>query len=469
MAATDVTGGIAATATATADDISTRIDALPFLPFHWRIASILGAGTLFDAFDSLSIGAAMTMIVATFSLDYKTGGALISSAFAGQFIGAIAFGYIGERIGRKWAFVIALSIFGLCSLGAASAQSVNQIMAARIIQGVGLGAEVPVAAALFAEFVRGSARGLFIMVYETIFVWGIFLAPVVALVCYSLFGPALGWRIVFAVGALPLIGALIAAVKLPESPRWLASKGRLGEAQAVVEAMEEEARRLGKPLHPAKRVTVAKQRTHFGELFKGIYGKRTFVVWTMWFCSYFISNGFNSWAPTLYVKIGGMSTAGALKVSILSAAVQLVTCYIVAVSVDKHGRKPWFAGAFALAAIGAAMGAIATGLLGLHGWQALALCGVVMITGTGTNGLGVYLYTPELYPTRMRAWATATASSMNRLGSFLAPLIVGAMLAAGVPISLVFTMFAAIALFAAAVVWFMGEETKRRALEELSP
>lgn len=468
MAATDITGDVVI-ATATADDISTRIDGMPFLPFHWRIASILGAGTLFDAFDSLSIGAAMTMIVATFSLDYKTGGALISSAFAGQFVGAIAFGYISERIGRKWAFVCALAIFGLCSIGAALAQSVNGIMLARIIQGVGLGAEVPVAAALFAEFVRGSARGLFIMVYETIFVWGIFLAPVVALACYAWFGPELGWRMVFAIGGLPLIGALIAAFKLPESPRWLASKGRLAEAQAVVEAMEEEARRLGRPLMPAKRVTVAPQTTRFSELFRGIYGKRTFVVWTMWFCSYFVSNGFQSWAPTLYVKIGGLTTADALKLTILSGFIQLITCYVVAVSVDKHGRRPWFAGAFALAAIGATMGAVATGVLGMHGWLALAICGIVMITGTGTNGLGVYLYTPELYPTRMRAWATATASSMNRLGSFLAPMIVGGMLAAGIAMWLVFTLFAVVSVFAAAVVWFMGEETKRRSLEELSP
>ncbi|HLI22176.1 MAG TPA: MFS transporter [Stellaceae bacterium] len=468
MAATDITADVAV-ATATADEISTRIDALPFLPSHWRIASILGAGTLFDAFDSLSIGAAMTMIVATFSLDYKTGGALISSAFVGQFFGAIAFGYIGERIGRKWAFVSALTIFGLCSLGAALAQSVNEIMAARIIQGVGLGAEVPVAAALFTEFVRGSARGLFIMVYETIFVWGIFLAPVVSLACLTFFGPALGWRVVFAVGALPLIGALIAALKLPESPRWLAAKGRLPEAQAVVEAMENEAKRRGKKLLPAARVTVKAERTRFLELFRGIYAKRTFVVWTMWFCSYFVSNGFNSWAPTLYVKIGGLSTAGALKISILSGFIQLITCYFVAVSVDKHGRRPWFAGAFALAAIGAIMGVIATAVLGLHGWLALAVCGIVMITGSGTNGLGVYLYTPELYPTRMRAWATATASSLNRLGSALAPVIVGALLAAGVNMAIVFAMFALVATFAACVVWFVGEETKRRVLEELSP
>jgi putative MFS transporter len=218
----------------TADSIAARIDRLPFLPFHLKIGSILGTGTLFDAFDSLSIGAALTMIIATFKIDYKTGGALISSAFAGQFFGAIAFGYFGEKIGRKWSFIIALMIFGLCSAGAALASSVNEILIARVIQGIGLGAEVPVAAALFAEFVRGSKRGLFILVYESLFAWGIFLGPVVALSCLTLFGPALGWRAVFAFGGIPVIVAIIAIFKLPESSRWLASKDRLREADVTV-------------------------------------------------------------------------------------------------------------------------------------------------------------------------------------------------------------------------------------------
>ncbi|MGH9810496.1 MAG: MFS transporter, partial [Terriglobia bacterium] len=253
------------------------------------------------------------------------------------------------------------------------------------------------------------------------------------------------------------------------SPRWLASKGRLDEAQSVVAQMEEEARTLERPLLEARHVKVSPQSTKFSELFTGIYGKRTFVVWTMWFCSYFISNGFRSWAPTLYMKIGGLPASYALMLTIASGAIELVTCYVVAISVDKHGRRPWFAGAFTLAAIGAVLGAIATGPLGLHGWRPLLFCGVIMTLGTGTNGLGVYLYTPELYPTRMRAWATATGSSMNRLGSFIAPSIVGWILAKYANISLAFALFAVVAIFAAAVVWFMGEETKRRVLEELSP
>jgi MFS transporter, putative metabolite:H+ symporter len=452
-----------------ADSISYRIDRLPFLPFHWRVAGILGMGTLFDGFDSLSIGAALTMIIATFKIDYKTGGALISAAFAGQFVGAIAVGIVGERIGRKWSFVIATAIFGLCSAVAALAQTVDQILIARVIQGVGLGAEVPVAAALFTEFVRGSRRGLFILIYESMFAWGIFFGPVVALTCLTMLGPALGWRAMFALGGIPALVSILAVFKLPESARWLASKNRLAEADAIVLRMEDEARRLGRPALPTEPIRVLRERTRLTELFRGIYAKRTFVVWTQWFCCYFVSNGYVTWAPTLYMKMGGLPAKYALMVTIVTGGIQLAMTYVFAVSVDKHGRKPWFTGGFLFAAAGALVGALAMGPLGVRGWFPLAFFGLLLALGTSPNTLGVYLYTPELYPTRMRTWATATGSSMNRVASFIAPSITGFILARFDSVALVFAMMACVALWGAFVMWVFGEETKRRVLEELSP
>lgn len=452
-----------------ADSISARIDRLPFLRFHWRIAGILGTGTLFDGFDSLSIGAALTMIVVTFKIDYKTGGALISAAFAGQFVGAIAIGYVGEKIGRKWSFVLALAIFGSCSIGAALAQSVHGILIARVIQGVGLGAEVPIAAALFTEFVRGSARGKFLMVYESLFAWGIFLGPVIALACLTAFGPALGWRMVFAFGGIPVLVAVLAAFRLPESARWLASKNRLAEADAIVVRMEDEARRAGTTLPPPTIVHILRSKTQLSEMFRGIYGKRTFVAWTQWFCCYFTSNGFVTWAPTLYMKMGGLPAKYALVVSIGAGAFQLSSTYIFALSVDRCGRKPWFGGGFTACATVCAIGALVMGPLGVHNWETLALFAVLLTVTTTPNTLGVYLYTPELYPTRMRAWATAMGSSLNRVASFVAPSIVGFILARYGSVALVFAMMSLVCAWGAFVIFMWGEETTRRVLEELSP
>ena len=454
----------------TAEMISARLERMPFLPYHFRIASTLGVGTLFDAFDSLSIAAALTMIVATFHVDFAIGATLASSAFFGQFVGALGFGFVSERIGRKWGFVIALAIFGACSIAAAFAMSINALILARGIQGIGLGAEVPIAGALFNEVVRGNARGRFVMIYESLFIWGLILAPVAGLILFETLGPALGWRVLFGLGGVPLIVAVIAAFTLPESPRWLAAQGRLADADRIVTAMETEALRHGKTLaDPVPRAPVTAERTHFAELFQGIYLHRTLLVWTQWFCTYFCSNGFAVWLPTLYMKIGGLPVRYALMLTILSQVIQLFTAWAVAETIDRVGRVRWFSGAFAVAALAAIGGAFVTGVMHVHGWVPLLIFGLLMSAGTSVNSIGVYLYTPELYPTRMRALGTSTASSLNRIGSTIAPIAVGFLLAKNLGIASVFALFAVVLLLAFVVMQRFGIETRQRTLEEVSP
>jgi putative MFS transporter len=447
------------------------MDRLPFLPFHLRITSLLGTGTLFDGFDSLSIAGALTMIIATFHIDYKSAGALGSAAFLGQIVGALGFGWLSERIGRKWAFIISLCIFGACSFVAASATNEHELLWARAIQGVGLGAEVPIAAALFNEYARSAVRGKWVMLYETLFIYGLVLAPLASLFCYNVFGPELGWRVLFAIGGVPALVAILAISLLPESPRWLASKGRLAEADAIVTSIEEEARRHNIALPPPVDVPpVVKEATSFVELFQGRYAKRTFVVWVQWFSCYFVSNGFQIWQPLLLMKIGGLPASAALELSVVSAGLQLVFAYATAGVIDRVGRIPWFTGSFALSALFALGGALAGGVFHAHGWQVLVIFGFGMTSTMSVNNLGVYLFTPEQYPTRMRAWGTAAGSSINRLASFIAPLAIGGFLATGTgALTSIFVMFAVVALFGAVVMALMGEETKMRTLEELSP
>jgi putative MFS transporter len=447
------------------------MDRLPFLPFHLRITSILGTGTLLDGFDSLSIAGALTMIIVTFHIDFKQAGALGGAAFLGQIVGALGFGWLSERIGRKWAFILALLIFGAFSLVAASAASEYELWWARAIQGVGLGAEVPIAAALFNEYARSAVRGKWVMLYETLFIYGLILAPLAGLLLYNNLGPQLGWRALFAVGGLPALLGIVAAFALPESPRWLATSGRLAEANAIVTGMEAEAQRLGKTLPPPVDVPpIVKQSTNLLELFRGIYAKRTFVVWTQWFCGYFVSNGFQIWQPILFMKIGGLPTSAALGLSIVSSCLQLVCAYFTAGFIDRVGRIPWFTAGFTLAALFALGGALAGGVFHVHGWQVLVIFGFGMTASISVNNLGVYLFTPEQYPTRMRAWGTAAGSSINRLASYLAPTVIGFLLGIGnEALTAIFGMFALVALVGAVVMAMFGEETKTRTLEELSP
>lgn len=451
-----------------ADNTVARLERLPFGRVHLRVASLLGTGTFFDAFDSLVIAVVLTVVINTFQVELGSAGLLISAAYVGQFIGAISLGALAERYGRRLAFILSLACFGLLSLAAAFAWSFESLLVLRLLQGIGLGAEVPIAGALFNEFVRGRSRGRAVMMYESIFSWGILLAPLIGLLFFQLFGQELGWRLLFVFGALPVVVAVVAYYKLPESPRWLAEHGRTAEAAKVLDEMEADAGERGVTLEePELKAPADVKPTRFGELFSPVYRRRTALSWVTWFCGYFILYGFSTWLPTLYVKLGGLPTGSALGLTAVVSAIYLVEIYVFALTVDRVGRKPWFVGGFALAVLGAVFGCVAIAL-GATAWPVLFVAGLLMGLGISPVTAGLYLYTPELYPTRMRAWATATGSSLNRVASTIGPILVGTLLGAGLGLGSVFLAFGLVALVGLAVMAALGIETKQRVLEELA-
>ncbi len=452
-----------------ADNTVARLERLPFGRTHLRVGALLGVGTFFDAFDSLIIAVVLTVVLTQFEVDFANAGLLISAAYVGQFIGAIGLGVVAERYGRRMGFIIALGAFGLLSLAVATAWNFESLLILRLLQGIGLGAEVPIAGALFNEFVRGRSRGRAVMLYESIFSWGILLAPLIGLLFFALFGEESGWRLLFLFGGIPVIVAVIAYFKLPESPRWLADKGRFAEAAALLDEMEREAQASGVTLdEPEVRTRADVKPTRFGELFSPVYRRRTALCAVTWFCGYFILYGFSTWLPTLYVRLGGLPIQNALGLTVIASAIYLVEIYVFAFTVDRVGRKPWFVGGFTVSMIGASFGLVAI-LLDATAWPVLLVASLLMGLGISPITAGLYLYTPELYPTRMRAWATATGSSVNRVASVIGPILVGVLLGAGLGLASVFLVFGVVAAVGLAVMAWLGIETKQRVLEELAP
>ncbi|MCU1615059.1 MAG: hypothetical protein JWO98_2599 [Frankiales bacterium] len=215
-----------------------RLERLPLTRFHLRIASILGLATFFDAFDTVVISVALTAILGSFGASVETAGLLIAAGSLGQIVGATGLGYASERFGRRIAFIASSLLFGLLSLGAAFAWSIPSLLVLRLIQGLGLGAEVPVAAAMFNEFARARSRGRIALAYGSLFVWGGLAASLTAGVLLAVFPPQDAWRYLFAIGTVPALAALWACLRLPESPRHLVRHGDLATARAVVEQME---------------------------------------------------------------------------------------------------------------------------------------------------------------------------------------------------------------------------------------
>jgi len=452
-----------------ADEIVARLERLPFTPVHLYVATVLGVGTFFDAFDSLSIAVSLTVIFTTLHVDLINTGLLISSAYAGQFLGALVIGWLAERFGRKTAFALSLMLFGLMSLATAMAWNFESLFVFRLIQGIGLGAEVPVAGTLFNEFVRGKDRGKVVMIYETLFIWGLFLAPLAGLFLFRALGPAVGWRALFAVGGLPFLVGIYAWLRLPESPRWLAGKGLLAEAGRLVSRVEASARLRGAVLAPPQtRVRSDVRPTRLAELFGRAYRRRTVLVWVHWFTAYFVNSVVTGWLPTMYVRFCGLPPQRSLVLATITGGALVVVGYSMAFTIDRIGRKPIFIFAFALTAFGALLGLVLITILGATTWPVLFISGLLMQFGAGLNCNGVYVYTPELYPTRMRAWATALASSMNRLASFIAPAATGALLGLKFGVHWMFVLMALSSVAGLVIMVTLGIETKQRALEEIS-
>src|SRR5579864_2045402 len=249
-----------------------RIERTRVSPWHVRALLVMGSATFFDAFDVLAIAYVIPSLIGVWKLAPRTIGVLISSSFIGQIVGALFFGWLAERIGRLRCAKITIALYSLMSILCAASWNIPSLLLFRTIQGIGLGGEVPVAAAYINEISRAKGRGRFFLLYQLIFPIG--------LVGASLLGywlvPLFGWRTMFLIGGLPaiLVFALFAGNILPESPRWLVSKRRFEEAELIVGQMESAPRSSSAvvasspdplPIAPAPR-----RETSRLELFRGI-------------------------------------------------------------------------------------------------------------------------------------------------------------------------------------------------------
>jgi Major Facilitator Superfamily len=204
---------------ATPEDILARIERLPLSSWQIMTRIIVGTATFFDAFDALSIAYVLPVIVPLWKLAPGQIGTLISFGFLGQLIGALIGGALAERFGRRPVIVVAVLWFGLMSLACGFAWSYQSLLVLRLLQGLGLGAEVPVAATYISELAKAGGRGHFVLLFELVFPLGLVAAAVLG----RWIVPTLGWQYLFFVGGVPALFALLMMRNLPESPRWLAA------------------------------------------------------------------------------------------------------------------------------------------------------------------------------------------------------------------------------------------------------
>ncbi|KRE18448.1 MFS transporter [Bacillus sp. FSL M8-0256] len=439
-----------------ASQLLTRMESVPFSRWHLKPRIIMGSATFFDAFDALSLAFVLPVLIGMWNLSPAQIGLLIGSGYIGQAVGAIFFGWLAERRGRVFSAKWTVFLMSIMSIACVFSGNFMALFIFRFIQGIGVGGEVPVAASYINELSRAQGRGRFFMLYEMIFPLGLMISAQIG----AFVVPSFGWKWMFLIGG---IGGLIVFgffFMLRESPRWLISKGRLDEAERIIEEIEAS---TDKRMPVANQVSSSTEKGDWKELFSTFYRKRTLVVWGLWFSAYFVSNGLNNWLPSLYNTVYHLPVGDSLRAASLTNILQTVGVFACAFLIDKVGRKRWATIAFVLT------GVLLTALWisGATSPESVIYLGSAAYGMMGTITVLLYLYTPEIYPTRMRVIGTAFATAWLRLASAIAPIMIGFILEVS-GVSTIFILFASVTVVGA-ILAFKMIETREKVLEDIAP
>ena len=415
---------------------------------------LIGAMMLFDSWDIIIIAYMMPYLSEEWGLDTYTTGWLLSSAAIGQFLGALGIGWLAERFGRKPVLCVAVVAMCLASLACATSTGPGQLMALRFVQGLFMGGALPVAASYVNELAPVRTRGRFFSSYQFLMVAGFPAAALSAAVLAEDFG----WRVLFVIGTVPMVFAPVLWFLFPDSPRWL---NRARGFDAAVAAI----RRLGGPAEPPGPVveqTVKEERVPVSALFRPALRKVSIVMFLLWFMTSLVNYGLLNWTPTIFVSEFGLTKLQANEFAALGSIPIFFAPLVLAVTIDRFGRRPFAIGGALLATL------CLTTLALVPYTHPLALVALTLGGGFTIGVVAVLLwpYSSEVFPTAVRSVGLGVSSSLARAASSLTPLFVAGLIGWSGDVRLVFTVFAVIAA-ANTVLWWKGTvETARQPTRE---
>ncbi|MGA2989140.1 MAG: MFS transporter [Candidatus Korobacteraceae bacterium] len=420
---------------------------------------IIGLASLFDAGDAYMLGFAMPGIATEFNAKPETLGLLASGSMIGMTVGSLLWGWIADRVGRKIAFTMTLLIFSIFSGVCGLATSIGFLIGARFLAGTGIGGAIPVDASILAEFsparIRGYCAGAMLLAWPL----STFVVSAISLVVL----PHWGWRGLFFVFVVPAMLTFWIRRGVPESPRWLANRGRFAEARKALNYLQisdeaiERSRVAVQNEPPLPMLPVAV----FRDLFTPQVRRRTIHTWLIWILSQMASWGIMLWLPKLFMRLYGTSLKQAvtymLYISLMSVGGRLIVYFLL----DKAGRKPFLVIGFlgtGLAICSAVFAQTAAQMLLvaclLRFFSEVALCAAT-------------IYTPEVFPLHIRVLGASSAMGLGRIGGAIGSYAVGLFVGAG-HITAMWLFLGAGCLISGLLTIWLGVEPRGQNLEELN-
>lgn len=390
-----------------------------------KLLGIAGTAWMFDAMD---VGM-LSFIIAALSVEWKLStqqmGWIGSVNSIGMAAGALIFGLLADRIGRKSVFILTLLFFSIGSGLSALTTTLTIFLVFRFFIGMGLGGELPVASTLVSETVPAEKRGRIVVLLESFWAVGWLVS---ALISYFII-PQFGWQVALLISAIPALYAIYLRMGLPDSPKFTS-------------------------MPKTERESVGKS---MATLFSKENARQTTVLWILWFCVVFSYYGMFLWLPSVMV-LKGFSLIKSFQYVLIMTLAQLPGYFTAAWFIEKFGRK------FVLVVylLGTAVSAY---LFGAASSVALLMTAGILLSFFNLGAWGaLYAYTPEQYQTSIRGSGSGMAAAIGRIGGVLGPLLVGYLVARHTTISSIFTIFCISILIGALTVLFWGKETKSKQL-----
>ncbi len=431
--------------------VQDAIDAIGFGRFQRRLLLVCGVTWAADAAEILLIAFALPAITAEFEVSRAAGGLLVTATFLGMLAGAWFWGITSDRIGRRVGFQLTVLIFALFGALSALAPNLATLAVLRALTGFGLGGALPLDFSLYAEYLPRHNRGRNLVLLESFWALGTIVAAGLAVLLI----PTVGWRPLLASSALAAALVVWIRRRIPESPRYLATIGRMQDASDVLAQV---AHTNGRRLPPGELVRPAPgPRPGLATLWDPRLRTTTAMLWAAWFAISLGYYGVFTWLPTVFVNQGFTFLASYQNTFILALA-QIPGYLSAAWLVERWGRRPTLAAYLTASGVFTYLFAVASGT------AALVTAGALMsFFSLGAWG-ALYAYTPEVYPTEIRATGMGAASSMTRIAGALAPLIGGLLLP--VSLSAALSVYAGAFIAGGLAVLTAGRETRNQALAD---
>ncbi len=418
--------------------------------FQWRLIGIFGLVWTADAMQVLAVGFTAASIATTFGLTVPQALQTGTLFFLGMLIGAVAFGRLADKVGRRQVLIVTVACDALFGTLSIFAPNFTSLLVLRFLTGMAVGGTLPVDYAMMAEFLPAKSRGRWLVALEGFWAIG---TLIVALAAWAASGAGVTdpWRYIFAVTALPALLGLTLRFFVPESPLYLLRTGRAGEAKVIVNKMLALHQKV--LLGPEDQIVATRQ---VGEgIFSDALRRRSLLILAIWFLVSVSYYGVFTWMPAKLAGDGFGFVRG-YGFLVLVALAQVPGYALAAYGVEAWGRKPTLICFCLLSAFGCLLFVVSPGDM-LVGASLLVMSFALL----GTWG-ALYAYTPELYPTASRATGMGSAGAMARLGGLLAPSLMAFVVSGG--LGLAIGLFAGLLVVAAIAAMAIDAETRQEAL-----